>query len=231
MKSFKNLFVVVVTLTIGAVLLTACEKEEPDNPINESQFKSLESPYLICAGRNPGGVGFDFEYKGKKGGANNMDSLTVTDFEYDLKIRTIKAERPDGSSGGAPFIQLASSVKAVNYSAVDETCKGVTSFRNLKKTNLLDYTLKSDDPSFDITSVQKGESGAPLMKELAKEYKKLVIGQTWREPANNKVADDEPIWIIQTKEGRLVKFIVPKFPAKPAPTPTGYIDIIWDFVE
>jgi hypothetical protein len=56
MKSFKNLFIVVVTLTIGAVLLTSCEKEEPDKPINESQFKSLESPYLICAGRNPGGV-------------------------------------------------------------------------------------------------------------------------------------------------------------------------------
>lgn len=69
------------------------------------------------------------------------------------------------------------------------------------------------------------------MKELAKEYKKLVIGQTWREPANNNIADDEPIWIIQTKEGRLVKFIVPKFPAKPAPTPTGYIEIVWDFVE
>jgi ligand-binding sensor domain-containing protein len=112
----------------------------------------------------------------------------------------------------------ASSAKAVNYSSVDETCKGVTSFKNLKKSNLLDYTLKSDDPSFDISSVQKGESGTPLMKELAKELQKISLSDKRGEnlPTTN-IADDEPIWIIQTKEGRLVKFIVPKFPAKPRP--------------
>ena len=38
------------------------EDEDNDLKPNEEEFGSLESPYLICAGRNPGGVGFDFEY-------------------------------------------------------------------------------------------------------------------------------------------------------------------------
>ncbi len=234
MRSFKNLIFVVATLATGAVLLTSCGKEKPDKPsttTNENQFVSLESPYLICAGRNPGGVGFDFEYKGEKGGANNLDSLTVSDFMYDLKIRTIKAEKPDGSMGGAPYIQLSATAQAVNYSEVDTTCKGITSFQNLNNSNIKEYTLKSDDPSFDISSVPVGGTGSPLMQELMREYKKLVIGQKWREAANNNIADDEPIWIIATNEGRIVKFIVTDFPANPAPTPSGYIAIMWDFVE
>ncbi|MGI5847842.1 MAG: hypothetical protein ACOX5T_07455 [Candidatus Cryptobacteroides sp.] len=231
MNTLKKIRLVIAALASFGVLFTSCEKNELENPDQSANnFVSLDNPYLICAGRNPGGVGFDFEYKGKKGGANNMDNLSVEDFEYDLKIRTIKGEKPDGSSGGAPFIQLHEKVKAVNYSTVDPECKGYTAFKNLTKANIKNYALKSDDASFDITSVKKGESGQPLMKELNKEYNKLVIGNKWREPANNKVADDEPIWIVQTLEGKIVKFIVTQFPAKDAPTATGYIKIEWDFV-
>jgi hypothetical protein len=62
MKLIKNSLLAIAVLTIGAVFFTSCEKDEDDNPTpNESQFVSLESPYLICAGRNPGGVGFDFD--------------------------------------------------------------------------------------------------------------------------------------------------------------------------
>lgn len=232
MKTLKKLAVVVATVSLLGILFTSCEKPEPDKPEPiVSDFVSLESPYLICAGRNPGGVGFDFEYKGEKGGANNMDNLSVEDFEYDLIIRTIKGEKPDGSSGGAPFIRLHENVKAVNYSDIDLECKGYSAYKSLNSTNIKTYTLESDDASFDIASVEKGESGQPLMKELNKEYNKLVIGNKWREPANNKVADDEPIWIIQTREGKIVKFIVTQFPAKDAPTATGYIKIEWDFVK
>lgn len=232
MKQLKSSILVFAALTIGAVLFTACEKDEDDNPTpNESQFISLESPYLICAGRNPGGVGFDFEYNGEKGGANNLDSLTVDDFTYDLKIRTIKGEKPDGSLGGAPYIQLSANAQAVNYSAVDTTCKGISDFTNLNSSNIQTYTLQSDDSSFDISTVPTGSTGSPLMQDLMQEYNKLVIGQKWKEAANNDIADDEPIWIIETPEGRIVKFIVTDFPADPAPTSTGYIAIEWDFVE
>ena len=232
MNRLKKSMLLIVILAPWGVILTSCEKEEPNEPtpiVNE--FVSLENPYLICANRNPGGIGFDFEYKGAKGGANNMDSPSVDDFAYDIKLRTIKAEKPDGSLGGAPFIQLHETVKAVNYSAVDPTCKGYSSFLNLTSSNIQSYTLQFDDPSFDLSSVPVGSTGSPLMQALSQEFNKLVIGQRWREPANNTVADDEPIWIIQTREGKIVKLIVTQFPANPAPTPTGYVKIEWDFVQ
>jgi glutathione peroxidase-family protein len=192
---------------------------------------SLENPYLICSNRNPGGVGFDFEYKGEKGGANNMDSLTVSDFEYDLKIRTIKVEKTDGSLGGSPFIQLYETVKAVNYSSVDTTCKGYSDFQNLTSSNIQNYTLQSYNSSFNLASVPVGATGSPLMQNLNQELNKLVIGQRWKEATGNTIADDEPIWIIQTREGKIVKFIVTQMPANPAPTSTGYVKIEWNFVQ
>lgn len=232
MKTLKSSIFVIVALTFWSVLFTSCKKDEVDEPKpTETQFVSLENPYLICANRNPGGVGFDFEYKGEKGGGNNMDSLTVSDFEYDLKIRTIKVEKPDGSLGGAPFIQLYETVKAVNYSSVDTTCKGYSDFQNLTSSNIQNYTLQSDNSSFNLASVPVGATGSPLMQNLNQELNKLILGQKWKDAAGNTIADDEPIWIIQTREGKIVKFIVTQMPANPAPTSTGYVKIEWDFVQ
>jgi hypothetical protein len=232
MKTIRNLVFAIVAFAFGGILFTSCEKDEPDEPTpTVSQFVSLENPYLICANRNPGGVGFDFEYNGEKGGANNMDSLSVSDFEYDLIVKTIKAEKPDGSLAGTPFIQLHESVQAVNYSSIDTTCKGYSDFQNLNSTNIQNYILQSDDTSFDLSTVTTGTTGSPLLQNLNIELNKLIIGQRWKETANNDVANDELIWIIKTKEGRIVKFIVTDFPANPAPTSTGYISIEWDFVQ
>lgn len=232
MKTLKNSVFAIVALAFWGILFTSCKKDVVNEATTEpGQFVSLENPYLICANRNPGGVGFDFEYNGKKGGANYMDSLTVPDFEYDLKIRTIKVEKPDGSLGGAPFIQLYETAKAVNYSTVDTTCKGYSDFQNLTSSNIQNYTLQSDDTSFNLANVPVGTTGRPLMQALNQELNKLVIGQRWKDAAGNTIADDEPIWIIQTREGKIVKFIVTQMPANPAPTPTGYVRIEWDFVQ
>jgi hypothetical protein len=203
---------------------------EPET--NETEFVSLEKPYLICASRNPGGIGFDFEYKGELGGADNLDSLSVEDFEFDLKIRTVKGEKNDGSLGGAPYIQLRdNTIQAINYSSIDEECKGFIDFQNLNNSNIQGYTLQTDDQSFDIDNLPTGSTGKPKMGKLQEEYAKLVIGEKWKSPAKNNIPNDEPIWIIKTPEGRLVKFIVTDFPADPAPTSTGYITIEWDFVD
>ncbi len=232
MKTFKSSVFVILALAFWGILITSCEKDKKDDPTpTESKFVSLESPYLICANRNPGGVGFDFEYNGEKGGANNMDSLTVDDFAYDLKIKTIKAEKTDGSLAGTPFIQLYENVKAVNYSSVVTSCKGYTCFQNLNSSNIQTYTLQADNSNFNLTSVQTGTTGNPLLQNLNQELNKLVIGQKWKETASNTIADDEPIWIIQTREGKIIKFIVTQFPANPAPTSTGYVNIVWDYVQ
>lgn len=229
-KQFILLSLVMLCLN---TLLVSCSKDDDNNVVpDEGKFESLESPYLICAGRNPGGVGFDFEYQSKKGGANNLDSLSVEDFKYDVKIRVVKGEKPDGSLGGAPYIQLfEEDVQAVNYSAIDNSCKGIQKFKELKLSDIKEYTLKADDQSFDVSSVEKGKTGKPLMKKLLAEYKKLVIGQEWKASANNDEEGDELIWIIKTREGKLVKFIVTDFPAAPAPTPKGYVAVDWDILE
>jgi predicted Fe-Mo cluster-binding NifX family protein len=223
------------------LVAVSCEKEKDDNdPVAEYKFESLETPYLICAGRNPGGIGFDFEYNGNMGGAFNIDDSTFSaNLEYDLKIRTVKGEKSDGSLGGAPFVQLHEEAKAVNYSAVDTTCTGMAKFNALTSSGIKDYTLASDDASFNVSSVATGKTGAPLMGKLQNEYVKLVIGEAWKAATKSVKANDEPIWIVKTREGRLVKLIVTDFPADPAVYPThepsvtetGFIDITWDYLD
>jgi len=233
MKSLKNMLLLLAAFAFAGTLFTGCDKDQdPDDPTQtEEQFVSLETPYLICANRNPGGVGFDFSYNNEIGGGNNIDSLSVSDFEYDVKIRTIKGEKPDGSLGGAPFFKMHEDVQAVNYSTIDTECTGYTDFQNLTLANIQEYTVTSDADDFNLESLPTGDTGAPVWDNLMSEYGKLVIGFRWKSAANNDVADDEPIWIIKTREGKLVKLIVTDFPADPAPTATGYVSIEWAFVE
>lgn len=232
MKTLKSSIFMIVALSFWGILLSSCEKDEKNNSIpTENQIASLKSPYLICANRNPGGIGFDFENKEKKGGVNNLDSPTISDFVSDLTIKTIKGEKSDGNLGGAPYIKLSAKVHAINYSTIDTNCKGLSNFTNLNSSNIKSYTLQSDETSFNISTISTGKTGSPLMQQLVKEYNKLVIGMKWKEAANNNIVDDEPIWIIQTDEGKIIKFIVTGFPANPAPTSTGYIDIEWDFIN
>ncbi len=227
----KSGFLLLVLAGLVSSLFVACDKEKPVKPDPPApSFSGVESPYLICAGRNPGGVGFDFLYKGKKGGANNMDSLYVSDFEYDLKIRTIKGEKPNGQMGGAPFIRLHEDVKAVNYSEVDTTCKGYAAFQALTMETIQEHVLASDAADFDLSDLPTGTTGAPLMGALLEEYAKLAIGIRWKAAAFNNIDGDEPVWVISTREGKMVKFIVTDFPADPAPTPRGYVAIEWDFL-
>lgn len=229
MNTYKYILIILTSLFFT---FTSCEKDDDDNNNNnQEQFQSLNSPYLICANRNPGGVGFDFVYDGETGGANNLDSLTVSDFAYDIKIRTIKAEKPDGSLGGMPYITLAADAEAVNYSAVDTTCIGYTAYQNLTNSDLQTISFESDDTGFDLSNLTTGTTGQPLMSEVQAEYQKLVIGDRWKAAAKNDIADDEPVWIIKTIEGRWVKLIVTDFPADPAPTATGYVALEWDFVD
>ncbi len=228
MSIFKQLLIVATV----ALLFSSCEEDDNNKPNNnQEQFQSLNSPYLICANRNPGGIGFDFEYNEEAGGANNLDSLSVDDFNYDMKIRTIKAEKPDGSIAGMPYITLATDTKAVNYSSIDVSCKGYIAFTNLTTDNLQTFTFDSDDTSFDISNLTTGDTGKPLMSDVVNEYNKLVIGDKWKGPAKNDIPNDEPVWIIKTTEGRMGKVIVTDFPASPAPTATGYISLEWDFIN
>lgn len=232
MKIRILLLAIMVSMAASSVLISCSDDDEEGEPELENNFVSLESPYLICANRNPGGIGFDFEYMDEAGGGNYIDSTSVDDFAEDTFVLTIKGEKPDGSLGGAPYFKLYdNTVEAVNYSLVDTDCKGIDAFNSLNSTNIESYTLESDDASFDTSSLPTGDTGKPMMTDLLEEYDKLVIGINWKAAAYNDVANDEPIWIIKTREGVLVKMIVTDFPADPAPTSTGYIALTWDFLD
>jgi hypothetical protein len=192
----------------------SCEKDEQNNNNNNQigTFVSIESPYLICANRNPGGVGFDFVYHDSEGGANNMDSLSVSDFEYDVIIKVIKGEKPDGSLKGMPFIKLCGdssdmTVGALNYSEIDTTCIGESGFNSLSYDDLPSLNFEYDSPDFTTDGLITGNTGKPLVSELNKQYAKLVIGDAWKATAHNPNIGDEIIWIIKTREGKLVKFV------------------------
>ena len=228
MKAAKFLMIIFSIFLIPI----SCTKDE-DNPVSpeSEQFVSKTSPYLICGNRNPGGIGFDFEYHGEKGGVNYIDSLSVSDFDYDIKVRTIKAEKSDGTLCGMPFFKLAEGVTAVNYSEIDSTCTGYDSFVNLAVTNPEDIPFESDDTSYDLSVLTAGSSGKPLQQDVKNEFKKLVIADKWKPSANNDTEGDELVWLVKSKEGRHIKMIALDFPADPAPTATGYIAIDWEFID
>jgi len=230
MKKLHFYFKPVLLFLLSGLFFISCDKgDDPEPEESSSTFTSLSSPYLICANRNPGGVGFDFEYDGKTGGANNMDSLTVDDFEADVVIKTIKADS-DGSATSANMITLNNGAQAVNYSSSDASCKGYTAFQNLtySTASAKGLTFSSDGSGYTLTGLTNGTSGFPLLTEVNTQIAKLVIGDKWKAPAKNSVADDEPIFIIKTQEGLWVKLIVTEFPATTnAPTATGYVAIEW----
>lgn len=237
-KTISKTFIFVVVIT-GAFVV-GCNKDTNPAGAAQDSFESLASPYLICNSRNPGGVGFDFVYKGEKGGANNFDKLSVEDFSWDIMIKTDKAEKPDGTHAGMPRIELASGVQAVNYSTIDSSCVGVDEFDALESVDVSSITWQSDDASFTMDGLPTGGStGLPAMSAVQEQYQKLAIGEKWKSPANNDTAGDEPVWLIKTEDGDIVKFIVSDFPANPADYPghdpevtaTGFIELSWELLD
>lgn len=231
---YLKLRTIVLFLTGFFFVFTACNDDNNGDVTPEEdqeEFVSLSSPYLICAGRNPGGVGFDFVYNDETGGANNLDSLTVSDFSEDIYIKTIKAEKTDGTLAGMPYIALENNASAVNYSDVDTNCTGTDAYNTLSSESLKAYVLSQDDTSFTTSGLTAGETGKPLMSEITTQYKKLVIGDKWKTYAKNDIDGDEPVWLISTEEGQLVKMIVTEFPASSAPTTTGYIALEWELLN
>ena len=231
----KVLSIQTLTLITLFLLPISCDDDEGSNNEtidNIESFSTIESPYLICANRNPGGVGFDFEYNGKKGGANNIDSVSVSDFEADIVIKTQKADN-EGSPQAVNYITLNNGATAINYSAVDTECIGSTDFEALsyETVSSQDISFNADAENFSMDGLETGTSGLPLLSEANAQLKNLVIADSWKKPAKNDVENDEPIWIIKTQEDCLVKMIVTEFPASNAPTATGYVNIEWAILQ
>jgi len=89
------------------------------------------------------------------------------------------------------------------------------SFESLESPYLICVNRNSGGVGFDFEYREKSPT-ADLMTECGK----LAIGIKWKSVANNDVVDNEPVWIIKTRDGCLVKLIVSDFPADTALTST-----------
>ena len=241
-KIFFGFFVVILAFVISFSIVACEDNEEEEQPVY------LESPYLICANRNPGGVGFDFVIDGKNGGVQYMDEYP--EFEYDVLIKTIKVEKPDSTSGGAPAAYLygdssdvTNATLAFNTSSLESIGTGSEGYNVvISVTAEITAGLQADKAGFDLSGVPAGPvTGLPLMSGpngVGKQYQKLVIGNKWIDVA--KTGDkkgpsgDEQVWIVKTREGRYAKMMFTAFPASTeigAESPTGYVAIEWDLLD
>lgn len=228
------MFGLVLTLP---VLCVSCSESNEEEVIHSKEVVVPDSkvvftasnPYLVCAGRNPAGIGFDFSYQKQKGGALEMALLEDDMYKtvaVDMVIRTIKAEK-EGKPMGCPFIQLFHGAKALKYS--EKT--GLQAYKTLSNISIDPSKFVMDQEEFDVNSIAVSASGFREYALVRKQFDKLVIGDHWKMPLFNSINDDEPIWIIKTSDNKYVKMIVSEFPSKKAPTKTGYCNIEWDLIE
>jgi len=235
-------FFVVILAFVISFSIAACEHNE-----GKEQPTYLENPYLICANRNPGGVAFDFVIDGEIGRAVYMDEYP--EFEYDVLIKTIKVEKPDSTSGGAPAAYLygdssdvTNATLAFNASSLESIGTGSEGYNVVTSvTAEITAGLQADKAGFDLSGVPVGSTSLPLLSGpngVGKQYQKLVIGNKWIGAA--KTGDkkgpsgDEQVWIVKTREGRYAKMMFTAFPASTeigAETPTGYVAIEWDLLD
>ncbi len=231
MKRKITILILFLSLTL---IISNCQKER-NNPLDPKADNYIEpvppvtSPYLICANRNPGGVGFDFVMDNEKGAAYNLDE--VPDLEWDVYIKTYKGVTNDGGNLlGKPFIKLYSTTVLAKVVSTN----GETGYNAITNTAGLISGLAADGIAvLNVSDVKKDSCGNLWYKStggLKSFYDQLVIGEKWKKTSKSE-STTQKTYIIKTREGRYVKFMIKEFPASGAPTSTGYVDIIWTLLD
>ena len=215
--------------------LLACDGEDEFLPDEVTgTFKAVEGPYALNQERYPKGVGFDFLYREESGGANYLDSLSVSDFKYDVAIKPMVLESKEGAVKNTSYAVLYGDVDhrtnaalAYNYSEYDTTMRGHTDYLELKLEADKTGIERADRGSVNMREVNNGGTGFPLETQFLIELKKLVIADDWMQAATNEVAGDEPIWVIKTRENRYVKLIILQYREPANPQGTAQVEVEW----
>ena len=222
-------------ITIMLVFLGACENKEYPGKKVVGSFDTLKQPYDIHPERNPAGIGIDFYYKYHRGGANNMDDLSVSDFKHDIRIKAVKAKSIEGDIRIIPYIVLYGSANhrtnaamAYEYSKKDSAMRGASAYEDITLEEAKSPLESPDLGSMNFEKVEKDSSrNVYLENDLRIQLKKLVIADKWLKSLRNSVENDEPVWIIRTRDNKHVKFMVTEYPAEDAPAQDGYIRLRW----
>ena len=247
----KNLLFLLSAFAL--LLIPGCDYSGDDDKAGVSP---VESPYLICVNRNPGGVGFDFD----SGVAYNLDENPNMD--WDLRIKTLKGHKdanPRIGYKGRPVIDLAGvspgGVSGYRHSTgVDETAYNAFASSDATGT----FTFDPVD-GYDITNVasitynhgEGDETGYVYAGTFnSTDYDSdAEDDNTLREVYNASFALANygtnggfeywwasgsfatPLYVIKTDQGTVVKFWLEEFPATNAATTSGYINIRWEVLE
>lgn len=228
-------------LSISLITISGCE-EDDDSTLNAEE---QTSPYLICANRNPGGVGIDLD----SGKAYSIDDYE--DYSWDLHVKTYKGVMESSGSpaiAGCPFIKL----KDTTVSAYVYTATGKTAYESITLADVTDLGYSADTiTSIALDSVDTVQSGEFTESEMSNgnfavgnyyyaytgktglkaQYKKLTVGETWKSVAANTDHGDDKIYIIKSDEGDYFKLIVTDFGSKSDIGESGYISIDYEKLQ
>ncbi len=225
MKTLKKTFVL---LLITMSIFVGCS----DDDNNDSTIEGLTttSPYLICAGRNPGGVQFDFVINGVRGMVFNADvAATVSsNVAWDLRIQTYKGVAHEGDApAGRPFFKLYSTIAQGIYITNVDSSDATNTYNDIMAvtTDLTNGIAVDTLAVFDVSSISKDTNGNLFYSGvggLKESYDQMIFGETWKNPVSSQ--GKMAIFVIKTREGRHVKLMIQSFGA-------GETDIIWNLLD
>lgn len=182
------------------IFFVSCSEDDPGI---EPQFstETFEASFNINPNNFPAGAGLNLT-AGDTGRIVQLDE--ESSFEWDIKMITYRT-----GQGGRPGIFLAvndqenNHVKALNVSATHAIANGSSGFSDFTLvTQSMQDQLAADgifnfDPSTDVDS-----SGKPDAQKLQTAYNNLVIGNQ----IVNLNESEQPVFLVQTKDGILFKF-------------------------
>ncbi len=232
----KKLIIALCGPVILGLVMTGCYDDSSGD--DDASVGPVTSPFLVCGGRNPGGVGIDLD----SGTAWNLDDNPT--FDWDVMFQTKKGVRNAGGwvLKGAPYIKLRQTV--VEAYMHDET--GVAEYDAITSDPLTGtFAPDTEADPLDFSGVDKVEVGddaynaddsllgkmyyaATGKAGLKQEYTPLVIGESWKSAATNTDDTDDKIYIIESDQGTLFKFIVTNFGPSSDLGESGYAEIEWE---
>ena len=227
----KKLFVMFLAFSI--IGMSGCSDDDDNGEGNGSVVDPVTNPYKVCAGEVPAGVGIDLD----SGTAYDLDAKP-DDFTWDIRIKVFKADYVDSPNGensqeakGAPHIKLqGTTLKAYIHDGTGETV-----YTNITSTSVVPGDLVADDVGeLDLSGVLKDPNGYPYYKGgsgLNKYYDdNLVIGNDWKLSPDWGIGD-EPVYIIETDEGKYVKLMVKGMGAKGSNPGQKFIDVTFELLN
>jgi hypothetical protein len=236
MKLKTNKSIHFTLLLCSIFLFWGCD----DSSSDDNDISQVSSPFLICASRNPGGVGIDLD----SSTAYNLDDKS--DFVWDIRIKTYKGVKSNSGTAalaGAPFIKL----KGTSLTAYQWSTYGETNYNAITLSNIVEGSLAADSvEEIDIASVDvvveaDGLDSSLLGKMyyawsgktgLKQKYADLTIGEAWKtinsKAVQNHEHNDDPIYIIKSDDGNFFKLMITDFGPNSSIEKSGYIAIVWE---